>query len=156
MATGEGGRGGEGYSADRTLQPALYAKRDVVLVRGEGALLYDADGREYVDVMSNYGVNILGHAHPDVTAAISRQAGRLISGHQSFLNDVRAAFLEALVGIAPEGLESVFLSNSGTEAVEAALKFARVATGRTRLVAARGGYHGRTLGALAATADKKY
>jgi len=144
------------YAADKTLQPPLYAKREVVLARGEGATLWDVDGRSYVDMMSNYGVNILGHAHPAVTEAIAQQAGALISCHQSFANDVRAQFLETLTGIAPAGLNRVFLSNSGTEAIEAALKFARVVTGREGIVAARGGYHGRTIGALAATAEKKY
>ena len=64
---------------DRERQPPLYAKRDIALVRGEGALLWDSDGREYLDAMSNYGVNVLGHAHPAVTAAIVEQAGRLIA-----------------------------------------------------------------------------
>jgi acetylornithine/LysW-gamma-L-lysine aminotransferase len=141
---------------DRDLQPPLYAKRDVALVRGAGALLYDSEGREYIDAMSNYGVNVLGHAHPAVTAAIAEQAATLISCHQSFANDVRARLLERLVDLAPQGLTRVFLSNSGTEAIEAGLKFARVATGRTKIVAARGGYHGRTMGALAATAGKAY
>lgn len=141
---------------DRELQPPLYAKRGLALVRGEGIWLWDSDGRRYLDLMSNYGVNILGHAHPRVTAAIVAQAGRLLSCHQSFASDVRAAFLERLLAVAPAGLTRAFLSNSGTEAVEAALKFAWAATARRKIVAARRGYHGRTLGALAATAEKKY
>jgi LysW-gamma-L-lysine/LysW-L-ornithine aminotransferase len=141
---------------DRDLQPPLYAKRDIALVRGAGATLWDSDGREYIDVMSNYGVNVLGHAHPAVTAAITEQAGLLLNVHQSFASDTRATFLEALLAASPDGLTRAFLSNSGTEAIEAGLKFARVATGKGKLVAARGGYHGRTIGALAATADKKY
>uniref|UniRef100_A0A7C2WD64 Aspartate aminotransferase family protein n=1 Tax=Thermorudis sp. TaxID=1969470 RepID=A0A7C2WD64_9BACT len=141
---------------DRELQPPLYAKRGLALVRGEGVWLWDSDGRRYLDLMSNYGVNILGHAHPRVTAAIVAQAGRLLSCHQSFASDVRAAFLERLLAVAPAGLTRAFLSNSGTEAVEAALKFVWATTGRRKIVAARRGYHGRTLGALAATAEKKY
>jgi len=141
---------------DKDLQPPLYAKRDIALVRGEGVYLWDADGTRYLDLVSNYGVNILGHAHPKVTDAIQRQAATLVSCHQSFSNDVRSAFLQKLLSIAPAGLTHAFLSNSGTEAIEAALKFAYVATGRTKVVAAKRGYHGRTLGALAATADKKY
>ena len=146
-------------AADRDLQPPLYAKRDIALARGEGATLWDSEGNQYIDVMSNYGVNVLGHAHPAVTAAIAEQAGRLISCHQSFASDARAEFLRTLIELAPDGLTQAFLSNSGTEAIEAGLKFARVASGttaRTTLVATRGGYHGRTIGALAATADKKY
>ncbi|MDI3341960.1 MAG: aspartate aminotransferase family protein [Sphaerobacter sp.] len=142
--------------ADKDLQPPLYAKRDLALVRGEGVYLWDADGTRYLDLMSNYGVNVLGHAHPRVTAAIQHQATTLLNCHQSFANDVRVAFLQKLLSLAPAGLTHAFLSNSGTEAIEAALKFAYVATGRTKVVAAKRGYHGRTLGALAATADKKY
>jgi acetylornithine/LysW-gamma-L-lysine aminotransferase len=141
---------------DRELQPPLYAKRDIALVRGEGAYLWDSDGTRYLDLMSNYGVNILGHNHPNVTAAITRQANTLLNCHQSFASDVRVALLEKLVSVAPAGLNHVFLSNSGTEAIEAALKFAWIASGRTKLVAAKRGYHGRTLGSLAATAEKKY
>ncbi len=141
---------------DRDLQPPLYAKRDLALARGEGAYLWDAKGRRYLDLMSNYGVNVLGHAHPRVTAAITHQAATLLNCHQSFASDVRVALLEQLLARAPAGLTRAFLSNSGAEAVEAALKFAWVATGRGKVVAAGRAYHGRTLGALAATADKKY
>ena len=139
---------------DRTLQPAMYAKRGVALVRGEGALLWDADGNEYIDVMSNYGVNILGHSHPDVTAAIQEQAGLLLNVHQSFSSDVRAAFLEALIAIAPDGLTQAWLCNSGAEAIEAALKFAHAVTGRPNIVAMQRAYHGRTVAAGQATAPK--
>lgn len=141
---------------DESLQPPLYAKRGIALVRGEGVWLYDSDGQRYLDLMSNYGVNILGHAHPRVTAAIVGQASRLLSCHQSFASDVRAAFLEKLLAVAPHGLARAFLSNSGAEAVEAALKFAWAVTGRRKVVAAKRGYHGRTLGALAATGEPKY
>jgi acetylornithine/LysW-gamma-L-lysine aminotransferase len=139
---------------DRDLQPGMYAKRGIALVRGEGALLWDAEGNEYIDVMSNYGVNILGHAHPAVTEAISRQAATLLNVHQSFASDVRTEFLETLLGIAPDGLSQAWLCNSGAEAIEAALKFARVATGRRNIVAMQRGYHGRTAGAGEATAPK--
>lgn len=141
---------------ERTKQIPLYAKRDIAFVRGEGSYLFDADGRRYLDAMSNYGVAPLGHAHPRFTAAVVDQLGLLATGHQSFGSDARATLLDVLDEIAPEGVSRAFLSNSGTEAVEAALKFARVATGRKKIVAARRGYHGRTLGALSATADKKY
>jgi LysW-gamma-L-lysine/LysW-L-ornithine aminotransferase len=141
---------------DKALQIPLYAKRDIVLVRGEGPYLFDNDGRRYLDAMSNYGVAVLGHAHPRFTAALVDQAQKLTTAHQSFGNDARSEFLEALMTIAPEGVRKAFLSNSGTEAIEAALKFARAFTGREKIVAARRGYHGRTFGALSATADRKY
>jgi acetylornithine/LysW-gamma-L-lysine aminotransferase len=141
---------------DKGKQIPLYAKRDIAIVRGEGVYLYDSDGNRYLDAMSNYGVAVLGHAHPRFTAAVTEQLQTLTTCHQSFANDVRAELLAELDTIAPEGLTRSFLSNSGAEAIEAALKFARASTGKARIVAARRGYHGRTLGALSATADKKY
>ena len=137
-------------------QVALYAKRDIALVRGEGAYLYDSEGRRYLDAMSNYGVAVLGHADPEYAAALSDQLTRLTTCHQSFFNDVRAAALAAIAEIAPPGLTRGFLSNSGAESIEVALKFARASTGRPKIVAAKRAYHGRTLGALSATADPKY
>lgn len=137
-------------------QPSLYAKREIAVVRGEGPYLFDSDGRRYLDAMSNYGVAILGHADAEYADALNDQLRTLATGHQSFYNDVRADLLGEIAAISPEGLARSFLSNSGAEAIEAAIKFARVATGRPNLVAAKRGYHGRTLGALAATADRKY
>src|SRR5690554_5234146 len=104
---------------DRDLQPPLYNKRDIALVRGEGVTLWDADGNSYLDSMSNYGVNVLGHAHPAVTEAITKQAATLINCHQSFANDVRAKFLEALLALAPSNLTRAFLCSSGAESIEA-------------------------------------
>ncbi|MGB3328758.1 MAG: aminotransferase class III-fold pyridoxal phosphate-dependent enzyme, partial [Thermomicrobiales bacterium] len=141
---------------EKSHQIPLYAKRDIALVRGEGAYLYDSDGKRYLDAMSNYGVAVLGHAHPRFAQGLNEQLLTLTTCHQSFGNDVRAAFLEELDAITPAGVPRSFVSNSGTEAVEAALKFARAATGRSTLVALKRGYHGRTYGALSATADKKY
>jgi acetylornithine/LysW-gamma-L-lysine aminotransferase len=137
-------------------QPPLYAKREIALVRGEGPYLFDSEGRRYLDAMSNYGVAILGHADPEYAEALADQLQTLATGHQSFYSDVRAELLAGIATIAPPDLTRYFLSNSGAEAIEAAIKFARVATGRPSLVAAKRGYHGRTLGALAATADQKY
>ena len=141
---------------DREAQVPLYAKRDISLVRGEGAYLYDAEGRRYLDAMSNYGVAVLGHADPEFADALTDQLRTLATGHQSFGSDVRAAALAAIGEIAPSGLTRAFLSNSGAEAIEAALKFARVATGRPKVVALKRAYHGRTFGALSVTADPKY
>lgn len=143
-------------TASDATQIPLYAKRDIALVRGEGNYLYDSTGKRYLDAMSNYGVASLGHAHPQFTAALVDQLGKLTTTHQSFYNDARSQFLEEIARIAPEGVGRSFLSNSGTEAIEAGLKFARTLTGRSGVVAAKRGYHGRTLGALVATADKKY
>jgi len=137
-------------------QLALYAKRDIALVRGEGSYLYDTDGKRYLDAMSNYGVAILGHADAEYAAAMAEQLRTLTTCHQSFYNDARAEALAAVVAILPNHLTRSFFSNSGAEAIEAALKFAIASTGRQKIVAAKKGYHGRTLGALSATFEPKY
>lgn len=134
----------------------LYKKRDITLVRGEGMYLFDATGESYLDMMSNYGVAILGHSHPAIHAAIVKQAGTLISCHQSFYNDARAEFIAALQPLLPDRSWRISFSNSGAEAVEAALKYARAATGRQRFVANKRAYHGRSLGALSVTGEQKH
>ncbi len=134
----------------------VYAKRDLSIVRGEGALVWDEQGREYVDCVAGHGVANLGHCHPKVVQAIQQQAAQIITCPEMFYNPVRAALLEKLTALAPAGMQRVFLSNSGTEAVEAAFKFARYSTGRTEILATMRGFHGRTMGALSATWDKKY
>jgi [amino-group carrier protein]-gamma-(L-lysyl/L-ornithyl)-L-glutamate aminotransferase len=134
----------------------LHAGRGLTLVRGEGSYLWDDRDRRYLDLMTNYGVNLLGHTHPDITAAITAQASRLTNAHQSFDTPARTEFLRALGALLPPPLTRISFGNSGAEAVEAALKYARVASGRTGIVATHRAYHGRTFGALAATADAKY
>lgn len=134
----------------------VYPKREVAIVRGEGARLWDADGREYIDCASGQGVALLGHGRPEIAAALVEQARRLITCPEIFYNDQRAQLLERLIGLAPAGLTRAFLCNSGTEAVEGAIKFARLATGRPGIVAAMRGFHGRTMGALSATWEEKY
>jgi acetylornithine/LysW-gamma-L-lysine aminotransferase len=134
----------------------VYPKRAVAIVRGEGARLWDADGREYIDCVGGQGAANLGHANPAVVAAIREQAERLISCPEIFHNDQRAAYLTELVAALPPGLERVFLCNSGAEAIEGALKLARLLTRRTGVVAAVRGFHGRTMGALSATWEPKY
>jgi acetylornithine/LysW-gamma-L-lysine aminotransferase len=134
----------------------VYGKRPPTIVRGAGSLVWDDRGREYVDCTSGHGVANLGHAHPAIVAAVAEQAGRLITLANTFCNDRRAALMQRLVGLAPPALTRVFLCNSGTESVEAAIKFARGATGRTDFVCAEGGFHGRTCGALSATFRPEY
>ena len=129
----------------------VYPKREVTLVRGEGATVWDDTGRSYIDCTAGVGVANVGHANPHVAKAISDQAGTLISCAGIFYNDVRARLMEKLVTIAPEGLTRVFLCNSGTESVEAAIKFARFTSGKSEFVCAMRGFHGRTFGALSAT-----
>jgi acetylornithine/LysW-gamma-L-lysine aminotransferase len=134
----------------------LYTKQPLVLVRGEGARLWDADGREYIDCVGGHGVANVGHANPAVIKAVTEQIQRLTICPNGFYNDQRAQLLAELTRTAPPGLERAFLCNSGAEAVEAALKFARISTGRTKIVAAMRGFHGRTFGALSATWRKQY
>ncbi len=132
------------------------SKRPIRLVRGDGAVVYDDQGNRYIDCVGGIAVANVGHANPRVVAAITEQAARLISCPELFHNDVRAAYLERLAAVLPAGMHRVFLCNSGTEAVEAAIKFARFGTGRAQIIAAMRGFHGRTLGALSATWEKAY
>ena len=132
----------------------VYAKRDLTIVAGKGALLYDDQGREYIDCVGGQGVGNLGHVHPAIVKAISTQAERLITCPEMFYNDQRAALQECLCKLT--NMSRVYLCNSGTEAVEAALKFARATSGRKNIVAAMRAFHGRTMGALSATHNKKY
>jgi len=133
----------------------LYPKRPVAIVRGEGARLYDADGRVYIDCVGGQGAANLGHGHPRVVAAVQVQAATLMSCPEIFYNDQRAAYLSELAAALPFPAR-IFLCNSGAEAVEAGLKFARLLSGRRKIVAAMRGFHGRTMGALSATWEPKY
>lgn len=143
------------YDIETQYGAGVYAKQQLSIVRGQGASLFDVDGKEYLDCSSGHGVANLGHAHPKVAAAIAEQAATLITLFESFPNDKRAALMQKMASLVP-GLERVFFCNSGAEAVEAALKFARISTGRTKIVAMMRAFHGRTFGALSATFNKKY
>src|SRR5512133_3200899 len=133
----------------------LYTKQPFAIVRGQGASLWDSDGNEYIDCSSGHGVANLGHAHPKVAAAIAEQAIKLVTLFETFPNDQRAALMEKLTALT-SGLDRVFFCNSGTESIEAAIKFSRVSTGRTGIIAAMRAFHGRTMGSLSATWNKKY
>ncbi|MGQ9785233.1 MAG: aspartate aminotransferase family protein [Anaerolineae bacterium] len=134
----------------------LNTKRPIALVRGRGAMVWDADGHAYIDCMTGHGVATLGHCHPEVTAAIQEQAATLVACSEAVYNDQRAALMEELTHHTPGDLKRVFLCNSGAESIEAAIKFARFFTGRTDVVATMRGFHGRTMGALSATWNAKY
>ncbi|HEY3311414.1 MAG TPA: aspartate aminotransferase family protein [Anaerolineales bacterium] len=133
----------------------LYTKQPIIFVRGQGASLWDIDGVEYLDCSSGHGVANLGHAHPRVAAALAEQSTRLITLFETFYNDQRAALMQAMASLVP-GLDRVFFCNSGTESVEAAIKFSRISTGRPGIVATMRAFHGRTFGSLSATYNKKY
>jgi acetylornithine/LysW-gamma-L-lysine aminotransferase len=153
---------------DEILIP-LYQKFPVRIVRGSGTLLYDDSGKEYIDLSGGYGVAIVGHANPEVSRAISEQSRKLITCHGSLYNDARREYLEAISTHLPKigregttndgettGLSKIYLCNSGAETNEAAIKFARKSTGRKKIIAFTGSYHGKTMGALSATWSQKY
>ena len=147
-----------GWIVDReaSTMASTYWKRPLVITHGKGASLWDTEGREYLDCTSNYGVAITGHCHPRVVEAIRNQAELLLSCHGTFYNEARSGLLERLSTVAPDGLKRAFLSNSGTEAIEFAFKLARRSTGKTGIIAMMGAFHGKTMGALSATWNKKY
>ena len=134
----------------------VYQKFPICICRGKGALVYDEKGREYIDCMGGYGVSLVGYCHPKIVKAITEQCNKLTACHSSLYNNVRAELLEKLLRILPKSLDKVFLSNSGAEAVECALKLAVKYTGKNKFIAMIRGYHGKTLGALAATWNPKY
>ncbi len=131
-------------------------RNDTVIARGEGCWLYDTAGRRYLDLTAAQGVAMLGHAHPALSRAIADQAQKLIACPNFVYNDVRAAFAAKLVEVLPAHLRHVFLANSGAETIDGALKFARLATGRTGILATMRSFHGRTIGAVSLTWEKKY
>jgi acetylornithine/LysW-gamma-L-lysine aminotransferase len=134
----------------------VYWKRPLTINLGKGAILRDGDGKSYIDLTSNYGVAITGHCHPKVVEAIKTQTEKLLSCHGTFYNEARSNFLEKLISVTPSGLDRAFLSNSGSESVEFAFKLARRSTGKTGFIATMGCFHGKTMGALSATWNKKY
>lgn len=134
----------------------VYGSRGISLVRGEGVHLFDESGKRYLDCTAAFGVASLGHAHPELVSDLREQLGRLWNCQGSFANEERANYARELCAALPEGFERVFLCNSGTEATEAALKFARFTTKRPAIVACMRGFHGRTMGSLSATWDRSY
>jgi acetylornithine/LysW-gamma-L-lysine aminotransferase len=135
-------------------------RRPIALVKAHGTHLWDSEGNEYIDCAASQGWANVGHSHPVVTAAIQKQLETLVASQESSYNDQRALWMQELAHVLQSSLgwkESyIHPSNSGTEANEAALKLARLVTGRTGIVATMRGFHGRTMGALSATWNKKY
>ena len=134
----------------------LYQKFPVTIEKGKGAHVWDINGKEYIDCMGGYGVALVGHRNDRVVNAIKSQLGKIITVHSSLYNKTREEFLENLISIAPKGLSQVHLNNSGTEAVEAAIKFARKFTHKKGMVAMNGSYHGKSMGSLSLTFNPKY
>jgi len=134
----------------------LYQRFPVTIEKGVGAHVWDIDGKEYIDCMGGYGVALVGHQNQRVNKAIKEQLDKIITVHSSLYNKTREEFLKMLIGLAPKGLTQVHLNNSGAEAIEAAIKFARKFTGKKGMVAMKGSYHGKSFGALSLTFGPKY
>lgn len=124
--------------------------------RAEGCYLYDAEGTRYLDCLGGYGVFSLGHRHPKVVEAVKAQLEKMPLSSKVFFGERQAELAERLAGLAPGDLKYTFFSNSGAESVEAALKFAKASTGRSKIVSTEGGYHGKTIGSLSTTGRSKY
>ncbi|MGI0046059.1 MAG: aspartate aminotransferase family protein [Nitrosotalea sp.] len=134
----------------------IYQRFPVTIERGLGARVWDTSGKEYIDCMGGYGVALVGHCNPRVVKALKAQLDKIITVHSSLYNKTREEFLEKLIKIAPPSLGQVYLNNSGTEAVEAAIKFARKFTGKKGMIAMNGSYHGKSYGSLSVTFNQKY
>ncbi|MDH3617682.1 MAG: aspartate aminotransferase family protein [Nitrosopumilus sp.] len=134
----------------------LYQRFPVTIEKGKGSHVWDVEGKEYIDCMGGYGVALVGHQNERVVSAIKEQVDKIITVHSSLYNKTREEFLKLLIGLAPKDLTQVHLNNSGAEAVEAAMKFARKFTGKKGMVAMKGSYHGKSFGALSLTFNPKY
>jgi acetylornithine/LysW-gamma-L-lysine aminotransferase len=134
----------------------VFSEKPIEIDRGEGVTLYDTNGTEYLDFGASYACTPVGHCHPEVVEATTDQVERLMYVQASYPNAPRTALYERLAEVAPGDIDNVWLCNSGTEANEAALKFSRHATGRSKIVATMQGFHGRTMGSLAATWKDEY
>ncbi|GAA4667209.1 aspartate aminotransferase family protein [Amycolatopsis dongchuanensis] len=134
------------------LSPLLKQATPVVVDRGEGVYLYDVDGRRHLDFTAGIGVTSTGHCHPKVVAAAQEQVGKLIHGqYTTVMHQPLLKLTERLGDVLPAGLDSLFFANSGSEAVEAALRLSRQATGRPNVIVFQGGFHGRTVAAATMT-----
>src|SRR5699024_144814 len=134
------------------LSPLLKQATDVLVDHGEGCYLYATDDRRYLDFTAGIGVTSTGHSHPKVVAAAQEQIGKII--HAQYTTVSHRPLLDLtnrLSEILPQGLDSLFFANSGSEAVEAALRLVRQATGRPNIIAFHGGFHGRTVAAASLT-----
>jgi LysW-gamma-L-lysine/LysW-L-ornithine aminotransferase len=134
----------------------LYQRFPINITKGKGCKVWDISGKEYLDCMGGYGVALVGHCNDRVVKAITNQIQNLITCHMSVYNDVRIDFLKKFSKIAPTNLQKTFFTNSGTESVEASLKFSRKYTSKPGVLALNGGYHGKTFGSLSVTYNEKY
>jgi acetylornithine/succinyldiaminopimelate/putrescine aminotransferase len=143
-------------ASEERFQLATYKKMPLVAARGEGVWLYASDGERYLDLYGGHAVAGTGHCHPRVVAAIQAQAETLLFYSNLVYSEVRARAAEALVSLAPDVITKAFFCNSGTEANENAMRMARMATRREKIITFTGSFHGRTADAISATALGKY
>lgn len=136
--------------------PVSRLEKDIVPVRGEGAWITDTKGKTYLDMDSNYSATNLGMSNPEIALGLSNQAQQLISMKEDRVHIPRARFLKTIQEMMPAGLTQFYWQNSGGEAVDKALKIAKAFTGHKGVVAMKGGFHGRTHGAVAVTCEEKY
>ncbi len=134
----------------------IFSEKPIELVEGDGSYVTDSNGTEYLDMGASYACVPLGHGHEAVDEAVRDQFDRLTYVQASYPVEIRTKLYELLAETAPKTVDKVWLCNSGTEANEAALKFARSATGNSKIVSTKRGFHGRTMGALATTWKDKY
>ena len=134
----------------------LYQRFPVTIEKGLGAHVWDVNNKEYIDCMGGYGVALVGHRNERVVSAIKSQIDKIITVHSSLYSKTREEFLETLFKVAPKGLTQAHLNNSGAEAIEAGMKFARKFTGKKGMVSMNGSYHGKSMGALSLTFNPKY
>ncbi|MES3160568.1 MAG: aspartate aminotransferase family protein [Halorubrum sp.] len=134
----------------------VFSEKPIEIVSGDGVHVTDTSGTEYLDFGASYACTPVGHCHPEVVDAATSQLQSLMYVQASYPHAARTALYERLAETAPVDVDNVWLCNSGTEANEAAMKFARHATGREKIVATTKGFHGRTMGALATTWKQKY
>jgi acetylornithine/N-succinyldiaminopimelate aminotransferase len=144
----------EAIAKDAKYVVQTYGRQPIVLTKGQGALVWDVNGKEYVDCVAGIAVNSLGHCHPKVVAAIQEQAARLMHTSNLYYTDIQPELAEKLAQIS--GMDRIFFANSGAESVEAAMKLARKVTGKKGFIAAEHCFHGRTMGALSITHKAKY
>ena len=146
----------QGVESEESFVGDLYQRFPVSISKGKGCKVWDVNDREYLDCMGGYGVALVGHCNDRVIQAITSQAQDLITCHMSVYSIVRLNFLKKFSKITPKNLQKTFFTNSGTESVEAALKFSRKYTGKPGVLALNGGYHGKTFGSLSVTYNEKY
>lgn len=141
---------------EEQFQVATYAKMNIAVARGQGCWVETSDGEKYLDLYGGHAVCATGHAHPHVVRAIQEQAAKVLFYSNLVYSEIRARAAEKLVQIAPDSLTKAFFCNSGTEANENAMRMARFATGREKVITFTGGFHGRTADSISATFLGKY